>query len=120
MNINFGSIRGGSVTSRIGTGQSTTRSTPNTSFGDRLNSVSATNAGWLAELDAIHRQMRSSTNPSELGGLLDYYALLIAKRAMKRGQAAPVPGAAVLSAAINWVSKSHHTRSQAAVGAMRG
>lgn len=85
---------------RVSTNQTVTRTTPGTSFGDKLADASATDAGLLAQMDAVHQKMRSAVSPRELGALLDHYALLVAIRARKRGQTAAIPGAAILSAAI--------------------
>ena len=112
INVNVSSIRGGSVSGDFAVGRGTQMRTLKKSFGDKPGgAASQVDSRWLAETDAVHQRLRSSTSLNEMGALLDYYAILMAIRAKRKGLAgrtlaAPfIPGAAVLSAAISSVGQ---------------
>ena len=112
INVNVSSIRGGSVSGDFAVGRGTQLRTQKKSFGDKLGgAASQVDSRWLAETDAVHQRLRSSTSLNEMGALLDYYAILMAirarrKRLVGKTLAAPfIPGAAVLSAAISSVGQ---------------
>lgn len=81
---------------------------PKREFGQKLDPLQL-----RASLDRLHQRIRSSTNATPLGDLLDEYVATVAQLALSSaGVAAPfVPGGSVLAAALSGIATTEGNQS---------